>query len=421
VSENGGDLSPLTTVDKSRAEQSHEHPQLLPDGRVLYIINSKDAAVDGVYVSPEDFAQPGVRVLPGAAKAAYLPGPDDRPGHLLWVDGRALVAQSFDLRTLTLSGPRATIADGVAVIPNRAAFWTAGGTIAYFLGDDVGPQRMSWYDRDGRILSDVAAEDLYRSVRLSHDGSRIGVIRTVQNDPEVWVFELSRGHWVRLGSSGFNLGQPFWSPDDRDLAFGRQGTLSRRSGSGVGSETVMAKMSPAQGTFQDWSNDGTLLLMRRPVDGQSDLWIRSLADEREWSVAETPHQEPEGRFSPDGQWVAYSSDQTGRFEVYVQRTSGATRKWQVSLEGGDRPVWRHDGKELYFVGLKSNTIHAATVRTVGKGLEFEKPVELFTTPRPLMFGWQSNYDVARDGRFLILTGENRGPAVLTVVLNWHPR
>jgi hypothetical protein len=419
VPASGGAVVPLTKTDKSRKEVAHGYPQLLPGDRVLYFVASNMPEVAGAYVVSLDRPDTPVRVLATSSKAIYAPPVAGRSGHLIWMREQNLVAQAFDLETLRLTGEPTTLASDVAAIQFRPAFWASpAGTLAYFVGDDLGPKNMSWFDRDGRKVGDAARADFYRAVRISPDGTRVGVTKNVKNIVEAWVLEFARGSWTRLGADKVDLNPPFWSPDGRELGFGRL-LVEGREWTGASPSKPLTTANVA-GQILDWSSDGRFLLVGRPAAGPGDYWMASIDGSVEPRlIVGSPANERDGRFSPDGKWLAYSSDETGRAEVYVQSVSGSERRWPVSVAGGDRPVWRRDGREVYFVAPSSDTIMGATIREVGPTLEVGAPRQLFTTPDPLIAGYPSTYDVAPDGRFLMLTGENRGPAVLTVVLNWQ--
>ena len=264
---------------------------------------------------------------------------------------------------------------------------------------------------------------------LSPDGRRVAMRRAVQGNIDVWVRDLLRGGMTRLTFDAAAESVPVWSPDGTRIAFNSNRTgaynlyTKASNGSGVEAQLVDSRNNLIP---QDWSSDGRWLLYqeRYPTTGR-DLWASDMTsrDHTPRFVANTPAEEVLAAFSPDGRWVAYQTNESGRFEVVVQPFPDAGGKWQVSTAGGAAPRWRADGKELYFLAPDA-TMMAVPVTAAGTSLEAGTPVPLFRT-RIVDGGTVTNnrpqYAVARDGRFLINQPvADATAAPITLILNWNP-
>ena len=328
-------------------------------------------------------------------------------------------------------GDPTIVADRVGVEAyGHGGFAVSGaGPVAYRTGGDAARQLM-WVDRTGKAM-DVAGEadasDL-RFPELSPDGRRVALDRVVQGNRDLWLLDLARRVMTRLTFDAATDMMPVWSPDGTRLAFSTSGTgtfdLYVKPSNGSGAD-VRLVASPNTKGAQDWSTDGRWLLYHEihPTTGR-DLWALDMTspDLTPRVVANTPAQEVLAQFSPDGRWVAYQTDESGRFEVVVQAFPDAGGKSQVSTAGGAAPRWRADGKELYFLAPDA-TMMAVPVTAAGPSFTAGTPVALFpsrirgggsvATDRP-------PYDVARDGRFLINQPVAGAAAPITLILNWNP-
>lgn len=351
-------------------------------------------------------------------------------GHLLFVRQGTLVAQRFDPHTLTLAGDAVPVAEQVAVLNSVGAVAAVGRTIAYRTGRDVGlSSQLTWVERTGKPLGVVGEPDLdaLRSPELSPDGKRVGVRRSVDGNLDVWLIELAPGVRTRFTFDPASDATPVWSPDGSRVVFMavRQGAddLYQKPASSAGVEALLLA-TPQNKWPQDWSPDGRALLYVT-LDPQSgyDLWALPLGGDRQpFPVVKTGFNESNGQFSPDGRWVAYQSDESGRKEIYVQSFPGPGGKWQVSASGGEQPRWRRDGRELYYVG-PDGLLMAASIAAAagGPALEVDAPVALFATCLAPALAFKQEYAVAADGRFLLnaLVGDTT-PAPITLILNWRP-
>jgi Tol biopolymer transport system component len=318
----------------------------------------------------------------------------------------------------------------VPAVAVAAAFWTSdAGLLVYRTGDVNVKGKLIWMSRDGKPLGEAGKEDRYGSFRISLDGKRVAMGRYDDSgNADIWVFDVDREVPNRLTFDPSQEGIPVWSPDGRQIAYfsARSGVrqIYRIDAGGGGQEEQLTNSPSGITAVYDWSRDGRYLLYVEsdPKTG-SDIWALPLEGERKPIVVlQTPFSEISPQFSPDGKWVAYQSNESGRNEVYVRAFPVSSGQWQVSSEGGMRPKWRADGKELFFLGPHGDKVLAAGIRVVGATVQMDKPRELFPVS-PIPDSLLAPYDVTADGRFLMWqpsTAAQR-PAPLTVVTNWQAR
>ena len=448
VGATGGTAVAVTTF--AAGDGSHRWPQMLPDGRhFLFFMGFGRSDARGVYLGTLDGGEP-TRVLTAETAAVYTP-----PGALLVVQQGVLVARGFDPASGTVTGQPIPVAQGVGSDPGvaRGAFSvSATGVLAHRAG---GAQRrqLVWVDRAGTVRGEVTSpdENALGNPDLAPDGKRVAVQRSVQGNGDVWLIEIGRGVPTRFTFDASSDGDPVWSPDGSRVVFRSSRKLVvdlfERPASGVGAEQPLLETAEPKVPLA-WSPDGSLLLYatQNPKTG-SDLWALPLGDglrpstgagrahgvtsesrdeRKPFPVVQTAFDEWAGQFSPDGRWVAYESNESGPWEVYVRTFPGPGGQWRVSTAGGTQPRWRPDGKELFYVAPDTRLM--AVPITVGRDkqtLEAGTPVPLFTTRLAsgsgisAVIGSRPQYAVAADGRFLMnVTAEAAIPSPITVVLNW---
>jgi Tol biopolymer transport system component len=416
----GGATEPVTRIDAVRLETTHRWPHFLPDGHHFLFLAASHVSGAGpsntVFLASLDSKE--TRPLFQAKSDAVYSS-----GHLLFARGTTLLAQRFDANRLALSGEAFPVAEEVRYddLLMRALFSASeAGTLAYH-GGGAELSRLVWLDRTGKVLGSVGAPGRYSRPRLSPDGQRLAVEVRDPGGSDIWMHDLARGLATRFTFDPAEDRTAIWTPDGGSVFF------SRRSGSalefylkpatGGGPERMLAS-GKTIGEVNDRSPDGRYLVLQTFGIGSNAAWdlsILSIADSKLTTFRSTAFSETSGQFSPDGRWIAYFSNESGRFEIYVQPFPGPGGRWQVSDAGGETPRWRSDGRELYFVA-PGGRLMAVEVKT-GAGFEVGTPRFLFQTNLRRLPGPQ--YDPSPDGqRFLVnLSDEDRSlPA--TVVLNW---
>ena len=417
IAASGGEPVALTRLDPPR-EVGHSDPQFLPDGRhfLFYAAGTPEAA--GLYLGSLDGGAP-TRLTVADSGGAFLP-----PDQVVFVRRGTLVARRLDLARGALTGDPVTLADRVGGFAASGA-----GPVAYRAGGDASRQ-LTWFDRTGKAVGVAGAPDANGPgwPELSPDGRRVAMSRTVQDNLDIWLLDLVRGGRTRLTFDAANDINPIWSPDGMRIAFQsiRTGVhnLYVKPSNGSGAEERLVESTNNKGA-QDWSRDGRWLLYyeAHPTNGRG-LWALDMTspDHPPRVVADTPAEEVLAAFSPDGRWVAYQTNESGRFEVVVQPFPDAGGKWQVSAAGGVAPRWRADGQELYFLAPDA-TMMAVPVTAAGTSFAAGTPVVLF--PTRIVDGGtvalnRPQYAVARDGRFLINQPVGDATAApITLILNWQ--
>jgi Tol biopolymer transport system component len=401
-------------------------PQFLPDGRhfVYYgFYGSAASETRGVYVAQLDGSAPQ-HLIDVDEAPVYAPS-----GHLLFVRQGTLVAQPFDADTFELTGDPFPVMGGMtingplAVSPLSAS---NAGPIAYRTGSAGGLRQFAWFDRSGREigkLGDPASNLL--SPELSPDGRHVALHRVMNGNADIWLLETGRGVLSRFTTAASAEYFPIWSPDGARLVFGSGGNVLRKAIAGGDTEQLLqADASP-----NDWSLDGRFLLysIGDPNSEGRAMWVLPLVrNPKPFPVVQTKFNAEDGQFSPDGEWIAYTSDESGRPEVYIQPFPGPGARSQMSTNGGGMARWRRDGKEIFYIALDGRLI-AVPIRSPSNGqaaLDAGAPIPLFTTRigGPVQANSRQQYMVSADGqRFLMNTVAEENAAPITVILNWKAR
>jgi eukaryotic-like serine/threonine-protein kinase len=428
VSSSGGTVTPVTELDASRQEGSHRFPQFLPDGRhFLFSVRSSLADQAGVYAGSLD-GKTKKLLIRGNTSALYAPS-----GHLLFPDGDTLMGQAFDAERLELKGQAFVVDGGVGRSSTGTGSYSISGTgtLAY-AGTLSTLGRLTWFDRGGTPSDSVGSLGDYPDFRLSPDQTRLAASLADPKTgfPDIWITDLTR-----RSSAPFTFGpavnsNPAWAPDGARIIFRttRTGSVEfyAKSAGGGGKEEPVLSQTVARAVrlqsgvmvLWDWSPDGHNLLFSGTTSSDYDLWLVPLGgDPKPVILLSAPGDQWHGSFSPDGRLVAYSSDESGRFEVHVQTFPLTDRQWTVSTTGGSEPRWRADGREIYYLSPDQKLM---AVR-VGPGPSFGAPTELFQARvAGGVSSQRTHYVSSRDGqRFLINTPAGEPPTVpITVVLNW---
>lgn len=405
VREDGTALQSLTRL--AAGDFAHLSPAFLPDGRhFLYAVFGDRP---GIYAASLDGGA-ATRIVEDGSRAQYV---GDR--YLLFTRGEALFAQPFDLRARQLRGSPAAVAEDV--------FWggfsaSMNGVVAYRPAS-TRLSRLAWFDRDGRRLSVVGDAGRHVLVSLSPSGRKVAIQRREEGgNHDLWLLDLGTEIFSRLTTGPAIDADPVWSPDERRLVFtsNRQGrfTLYQRDLTSGKEEPLLADPPAPGASVDDWSADGRVVIFRRGF-GEAIYSLPMEGERKPQLIAETPRGSDQSHLSPDGKWLAFQAYDSGRWEIYVATFPGFTERRQVSTNGGMEPIWRPDGRELFYLDLDGQLM-AVPVAT--------EPAPNLGTPAPLfqtgMRPYHLNqYAVARDGqKFLLLEPDRSSIESLTFVLDW---
>jgi serine/threonine protein kinase len=424
VSAAGGKPQRLTALDSGRQENSHRYPSFLPDGRhFLFTARSSLKENTAIYVGSLD-SREIKRILTEQSNAVYVP-----PGYILFARDGSLLAERFDAARLELSGEAFPVAGNVdQETPSATAFFTAsadGSVIAYSEASHSTDQ-LTWFDHGGTNLGTLGPKGHYTTPRFSPDGKRLAV--TIP-DPEsgnrdIWILELASGSLTRFTTNPANDWVAAWSPDGKYLAFASDRTprssIYRKAADGSGEEELLVPAGDTMGAFtDDWSHNGRLLAYHMDMTDTIDLWLLPLlGDGKPRPFLKTRFREFGMKFSPDSKTVAYVSNDSGAFEVYVAPID-KPGKQRVSSGGGNQPHWRPDGKELYY--LSHESLMAAEVKGSGESVTFGTPGALFQVCQYSSSGsGNPDYDISPDGkRFLFpCRSVDASRRSVSVVIGW---
>ncbi len=436
----GGPSKPVTSLDAARGEVAHRFPVFLPDGRhFLYLAASCRPGESSIRVASLD--SPNSKVLLSAdTSAAYAPVLSGHPASLLFVSDGALMAQGFDPGRAVLSGEQEVVVP--QILYGRwqpAGFSVSRNGVLLYAGNSSENHQFAWFDRQGRLLQEIGPRNSYVAFNLSPDDVRVAILRgddpaTVMNT--LWIMDLSReGAISRFSDMGLGESDmsPVWSPDGTELLFSRgddrRMRLLLQAPNGGPAKTVLDSGGPKFPT--DWSSDGHFITYSSQWPDYQNMhtWTMALGGSGQpdapRAFLQHSYEELDATFSPAAKgrgprWIAYTSDETGRSEVYVRDFPGGNQKWQVSTQGGGLPHWRSDGRELFFLTL-DGTLMAAAV----------KPGELFAsgtlqalfatglqvTPQKI---YMNQYAVSRDGQWFLLNRRlpETPPGAITAIIPW---
>ena len=441
VAASGGAPKPVSSLDVTHAEVAHGFPQFLPGGRhFLYLAASNRPGESSICIGSLH-STTSKALFNSDTGAAYSPVLAGHAGSLLFVSEGALMAQAFDLERLELSGERTVVVPDVRYRRwHQASFSVSGNGVLLYQGGSAENQQFAWFDRQGKLLTAIGPRNDYISFNLSPDERHIAFYR--DDDPAtvfptIWVMDLSREGAVsrftdtEVAEPEFT---PIWSPDGSEILFSRGDDrgmrLLRQALNGGTAKCVLDTQGPKFPT--DWSSDGRLVTYCSQVPDYRYLhtWVASIRasgqQEKPRPFLQHSYSEACACFSPgDGEesprWIGYTSDETGRDEVYVRDFPEGSHKWQVSNRGGLMPHWRRDARELFYLTPDGTLMGVAVNR--GATFEIGAPQALFRTDQRLMpqyKTWMNQYSVARDGqRFLFNHPLSEAvPSAITVVIPW---
>jgi len=415
VPASGGIPAVLVKPETARKETQIGWPEVLPDGRHFLYMAIGNRVADSTYRIASLDGKENRPFAPAQSAITYV-----EPGYLLYLRERTLVAQPFDAKALKTTGEPIPIAEQVGTDSVGLARFSISreGTLAYRTGEVN--DRLVWVDRAGKELETLGEPGQYHNPALSPDGTRLAFEaddpRTGKTD--IWIRDLTRGVNSRFTFGSGNALVPAWSPDGRRVAYTVVNDLFEKPADGQGAETPLAK-SDALKIVDDYSPDGRqIAFISRGKDTTFDIWLVPTGGDRKpvpW--LKTSFFEGNAAFSPDGRFLAYQSNESGRMEIYVQSFPGPGGKWQVSTAGGTEPRWRGDGKELFYRSADQKLM-AVDVQT-GATFQAGIPKPLFSVLLDAQIG-RAHYLASRDGqRFLLVATPSRDTMTpTTVVLNW---
>jgi serine/threonine protein kinase len=413
----GGVPVPVTELDRTHGEASHRWPQILPGGKaVLFMAHTATGGFDGANIEVMTLADRRRKTLVrGGLYPRYLPS-----GHLLYVNRGTLFAIPFDLDTLAVRGAAVPLLEQVAYSPQLGYAqldFSRSGTFVYRSGEAGGGlATVQWLDSTGKTQPLLAKPGFYLYPKLSPDGRRLALFTSEGTNQDIWVYEPQRDTMTRLTfETGGAVGWPLWTPDGRYVLFQTAGGMYWTRADGAGkAQPLMQSKSAIGHTPGSVTADGKRLAYQETAAGSGDLWTLSLESDSAGLRAgkpevflQTQFSERHPSFSPDGRWLAYDSDESGAFQIYVRAFPDKGGKWQVSSTGGVFPEWSRDGRELFFRSLE-NQIMVAAYSVKGDSFVVDKP-RLWSEKRLANVGTSPTYDVAPDGKRIaaLMTAEGQ--------------
>ncbi|HXJ44774.1 MAG TPA: protein kinase, partial [Bryobacteraceae bacterium] len=425
ISASGGAATPLNTIDIEHGEYPRWSPQFLPDGRhyLFHSSGSRRPGTRAICVGSLDSPETKT-ILISDFTGVYAP-----PGYLLFRRETTLMAQKFDAARFELSGDPFAIAEQIGfdgLTYKTLVSVSAQGVLAYET-PGAGKTQLAWFDREGKPLGVAGEPGDYSDLALSPDNKRVAFyqVDAATGNADIWLMDLASGSTSRFTFDPAVEFMPVWSPDGSQIVFTsfREGgaNLYQKASTGAGQEEALYR-SPLAKIPTDWSRDGRYLLCET-VDPKTrfDLWVLSISGDHKWEAfLQTPFNESRASFAPNGRWIVYESDESGRKEIYVQSFPSTGAKWEVSTSGGSQPHWRSDGKELFYLGA-DRKMTAVEVSTEAATFSSATPRALFETR--ISKGEDhpgDQYAVTSDGRrFLVNSVAQEGAHTpITVVLNW---
>jgi eukaryotic-like serine/threonine-protein kinase len=436
VPSSGGSPTEVTKLDVSRSELSHRWPYFLPDGHHFFFsaANFSGGSAESASIYLGDLESKKNKLLFHArSNAVYT------PGYILFVRDRTLMAQPFDERQMEIRGQPSPIAEQVQydeLVWRGVISSSFNGVLAYQGGNTGANSRMVMLDRAGKELKNIGAPGDYTTHRISPDGQRlaVGVLDSSVRNYKLWIYDVSREKQTRLTFGPGRTTFPVWAPDGSSVGFASNRTgiyqIVEQRSDGTGSEEPLLETDISKYPTS-WSADGRFIAYNTNSPGKSttELWVLPrFGDRKPYAFLQGTFSVGQGQFSPDGRWMAYSSDESGRVEIYVTPFPDRRSVWQISQAGGSSPKWRSDGKELYYLAVDSKLM-AAEVNGIGSVFQVGAAQPLFqvvlkTGASRLDLGstsGQISYDSAPDGKWFVVNAPPVGnPPPITLITNWTP-
>jgi Tol biopolymer transport system component len=423
VPDTGGTPTLVLAADPARHESSIGLPQFLPDGRHFLFVTSENIShllsLEAGSLDSKQVEDLG----PVSSGALYAP-----PGYVFYLSQSTLMVRPFNAKALRFTGPAVPAAQNVGSYTGSAYAYfsvSAAGVLAYQAVPTAVTNQMAWYSRTGQKLGTLGQANLYTNPVLSPDGSRLAVGVGPHGARDIWIYDLKRGTASRLTFNPADDTGPSWSADGSRIFFSsdRAGRIDiyQQAANGLGSTEPVYQSKDQNKYVDDVSADGRYILYDNGggTNG-TELWALPLFGDRKPVVfVQGSFGARSARFSPNGRFVAYDSNETGKREIYVQTFPQQTGKWQISPSGGAEPFWRRDGKELFYL-TADNQLMAVPVNTDAASFQPGIPKPLFQSQLVSIANWRNTYAPSPDGqRFLMLTPEDQAkPEPITVVVNW---
>ncbi len=421
VADTGGEPQLATDFDAVRREDRHRFPFFLPDGKqFLFWSRSRNPEYTGIYAASLDSRKTRL-IVKSETMGQYA------AGYLLTVQQGMLVAYPFDEKSAQVKGNSVRVAEGVLSgnPPGFAPFSASGAGALAYSSPTAKSRQLVWFDRSGQRLAVVGEPGDYSTPRLSPDEKKIAVAIREESkaNTDLWIFDSTRATWSRLTFDPAAERAPLWSADGSRIVFisGAGGILDlyEKSASGSGEPRLLVH-STSDKFPSDWTHDGRYLVYHTfGASNTWDIWAAPTDGRKPFPLFSSKSTEAQGEVSPDGRWIAYASDESGRFEIYVTQFPEKRGRWQVSTTGGSQPVWKGDGKELFYLGPEQ-TLMSVAVRA-GDAFEAKVPTPLFKANFPAVVpAFWRNYGATADGqRFLVCELVPEAAASpINVVLNW---
>ena len=418
----GGMPVAVTRLDTARKERSHQWPYFLPDGRHFLYLGGDPYAppesnINGIFVASLDSAKD--KFLGKANSGAVYAS-----GYLLFLLGTTLMAQPLDQQRLEVHGEPVSLAEEVQFDEFRLSGLfsvSPNGILAYAESSQGTGLQLEWFDRTGRRLGTIPDKSAYCCPQLSPDGSKVVYDAASGGKRDVWVYDSRRGTKTRLTFGAQNAGTAVWAPDAGHIIFSsnRNGQFGiyQRVSDGSGAEDTLLPVSEGAKFPWSWSRDGRFVTyFQLGPNTDAHLWILPLTgNHKPFRFAQGEFAETGGAFFPDGKWLTYWTDETGRDEVYAAAFPGPGSRYQISTNGGADVSLRRDGKEIFYIS-PDHKMMAAAVHEQGTSLEVSVPRALFDI---YPYSLTPIYDVTPDGqRFIINTFDEQSPSPITMVSNW---
>ena len=423
VSEKGGETTAVTKLDASRGDDSHRHPRFLPDGKhFLYVARSTKAGSEGHYVVAASLDAGAEKVLLRSPAAALYAS-----GNLLYLRETTLMARPFDPARLAFTGEASPVAEKILMpaIGTAVGVFSASqnGILAYQTARGETTSRLQWFTRDGKPDGTLGEPADFGQALLSPDGKQAAV--TIRDQAtgthDIWIFDIARGVRTRFTFDPGEDVSPLWSPDGGALVFSsnRKGhyDLYRKALDGSSEEEALYTSDADKGPVS-WTAGGRTLVFDEAAK-DAGVEVRTLALDgarKAESWSKTKFNEVNSALSPDGRWLPYSTDESGRWEVYVTSFPRTGRKWQISTNGGAYAFWSADGKEILYHDI-SGMIWAVAVSVRGETLEIGQGRPLFRAPGPNPTA--PSFSATSDHQRFLVVGEGQKPnALVDLVVNW---